>query len=125
MAILHLFNHALMKGALFLALGAVAYRLGSVGIRDFAGLGRLIPWTMAAIVAGGLSLIGVPPTAGFISKWYLVLATLEQGLWPVALLVLLAKEMRKLLMRSENYYYSRKGRTSADGSNTGQVDKSG
>lgn len=87
-AILHLFNHALMKGALFLALGAVAYRLGSVGIRDFAGLGRHMPWTMAAIVAGGLSLIGVPPSAGFLSKWYLVLAALEQDLWSVALLVL-------------------------------------
>jgi len=88
-AILHLFNHALMKGALFLALGAVAYRMGSVTLHDFAGLGRRMPWTMAAIVLGGLSLIGVPPTVGFLSKWYLVLAILEQGLWPVALLVLI------------------------------------
>ncbi len=88
-AILHVFNHALMKGALFLALGAVAYRIGSVTLRDFAGLGRRMPWTMAAIVIGGLSLIGVPPTVGFVSKWYLVLGTLEQGLWPVALLILL------------------------------------
>ncbi len=87
-AILHVFNHALMKGALFLALGAIAYRLGTATLRDFAGLGRRMPWTMAAIVIGGLSLIGVPPTAGFISKWYLVLGTLEQGLWPVTLLVL-------------------------------------
>ncbi len=88
-AMLHLFNHALMKGALFLALGAVAYRIGSVALRDLAGLGRRMPWSMAAIVLGGLSLIGVPPTAGFVSKWYLVLGSLEQGLWPVALLILL------------------------------------
>ncbi len=88
-AILHLFNHALMKGALFLALGAVAYQLGRVELKDFAGLGRSMPWTMAAVVIGGLSLIGVPATAGFISKWYLVLAILEQGLWPLAVLVLL------------------------------------
>jgi multicomponent Na+:H+ antiporter subunit D len=88
-AILHIFNHALMKGALFLALGAVAYRLGAVTLRDFAGLGRRMPWTMAAIALGGLSLIGVPPTVGFISKWYLVLGTLEQGLWPIAVLILL------------------------------------
>ena len=87
-AIMHLFNHALMKGALFLALGAVAYQLGRVGLRDFAGLGRSMPWTMAAIVIGGLSLIGVPGTAGFISKWYLVLAILEQDIWPLAVLVL-------------------------------------
>ena len=87
-ATLHVFNHALMKGALFLALGAVAYRIGGVNLRDFAGLGRRMPWTMAAIVLGGLSLIGVPPTAGFITKWYLVLGTVEQELWPVAVLVL-------------------------------------
>ncbi len=88
-SILHLFNHALMKGALFLALAAVAYRLGSTAMKDFAGLGRRMPWTMLAIVIGGLSLIGVPPTVGFVSKWYLVLAALEQGLWPIALLILL------------------------------------
>ena len=88
-AILHLFNHALMKSALFLAVGAVAYRMGTVTLRDFSGLGRRMPWTVAAVVLGGLSLIGVPPTVGFLSKWYLVMAILEQGLWPVALLVLL------------------------------------
>ena len=92
-AILHLFNHALMKGALFLALAAVAYRLGSTTLRDLAGLGRRMPWTMLAIVVGGLSLIGVPGTVGFVSKWYLVLASLEQGLWPVALLILLGSLM--------------------------------
>ena len=88
-AILHIFNHALMKGALFLALGAVAYRIGAVTLRDFSGLGRRMPWTMAAIAIGGLSLIGVPPTVGFVSKWYLVLGTLEQGLWPIAVLILI------------------------------------
>ena len=62
------------------------------GLHDAAGsggLGRRMPWTMFAIVVGGLSLIGVPGTVGFVSKWYLVLASLEQGLWPVALLILL------------------------------------
>jgi len=88
-AALHLFNHALMKGALFLAVGAVVYRIGAVQIADLGGLGRRMPWTMAAIVIGGLSLIGVPPTAGFVSKWYLVLATLERGWWPLAGLVLI------------------------------------
>lgn len=87
--ILHLFNHALMKAALFLALGAVFYQLGSVHLSQLRGLGRRMPWTMAAIVIGGLSLIGVPLTVGFISKWYLVLAALESGWWPVAVLVLL------------------------------------
>ncbi len=87
--LLHLFNHALMKSALFLALGAVMYRIGSVQLSSFQGLGRQMPFTMAAIVAGGLSLIGVPLTVGFVSKWYLVLASIENGWWPVAVLILL------------------------------------
>ena len=87
--LLHLFNHALMKGALFLALGAVMYRIGGVQISQFQGLGKLMPLTMAAIVIGGLSLIGVPLTVGFVSKWYLLMALVETGLWPVAVLVLL------------------------------------
>jgi multicomponent Na+:H+ antiporter subunit D len=88
-AILHLFNHALMKGTLFLALGAVAYRLGTANLGELRGLGRRMPWTMGAMVVGGLSLIGVPPTVGFVSKWYLVLAVIERGWWPVALIVLI------------------------------------
>lgn len=87
--LLHVFNHALMKAALFLALGAVMYRIGSVQLNHLQGLGREMPLTMAAIVAGGLSLIGVPLTVGFVSKWYLVLALIEKGWWPVAGLILL------------------------------------
>tara|TARA_B100000809_G_scaffold266096_1_gene327317 strand:- start:856 stop:2328 length:1473 start_codon:yes stop_codon:yes gene_type:complete len=87
--ILHLFNHALIKGALFMSMGCVMYRVGSVRLERMHGLGRVMPWTMAAFVVGGLSLIGVPLTVGFISKWYLVQAALEQGMWPVAGVVLL------------------------------------
>jgi multicomponent Na+:H+ antiporter subunit D len=87
--ILHLFNHALIKGALFMAMGCVMYRVGSVRVEAMAGLGKTMPFTMAAFVLGGLSLIGVPLTVGFISKWYLVQAALEQGLWPLAAVVLL------------------------------------
>ncbi len=89
-ALLHMFNHALMKGALFLALGCVAYRLGSVLVKDFDGLGKQMPWTMAAFTLGGLSLIGVPLTVGFVSKWYLILGALEQGWLAVAALIVFA-----------------------------------
>ena len=85
--ILHLFNHALMKGALFLALGSIVYRLGSTELRDLHGLARHMPWTFAAFTAGGLSLVGIPLTAGFISKWYLLQATIEQGWWSLAVVV--------------------------------------
>jgi multicomponent Na+:H+ antiporter subunit D len=88
--IVHLFNHGLMKGALFLCMGAIALRVGSVHIDDLRGLGRKMPVTMAAFVVGGLSLIGVPMTVGFISKWYLVAAALEQGLWWVAVIILIS-----------------------------------
>ena len=91
--LLHLFNHALMKGALFMAMGCVMYRIGSVQIEAMAGLGRRMPITMAAFVAGGLSLVGVPLTVGFVSKWYLILGALERGWWPVAVLVLLTSLM--------------------------------
>ena len=91
--LVHVFNHAIMKAALFLALGCIVYRLGSVHIKEIAGLGKKMPWTMAAFVAGGLSLIGVPLTAGFISKWYLILGALEKDLWIVVLIVLLGSLM--------------------------------
>jgi len=80
-AILHLFNHALMKGALFMALGAVFYKMNTVQLGDLNGIGRRMPLTMGAFVIGGLSLVGVPLTVGFISKWYLVVAALEQQWW--------------------------------------------
>ena len=88
--IVHLFNHAVMKGGLFMALGAVMYSVGSVQLKDMAGLGRKLPLTMAAFVGGGLSLIGVPLTVGFVSKWYLIQAALEKGWWPVAILIVVS-----------------------------------
>ncbi|MEX1257938.1 MAG: monovalent cation/H+ antiporter subunit D family protein [Gemmatimonadota bacterium] len=87
-ATLHMFNHAIMKGALFMAVGCMVYRLESSRIEDLAGVGRRMPLTMGAFLIGGLSIIGVPLTAGFISKWYLVLGAIERGWWPVAAVVL-------------------------------------
>lgn len=92
-ATLHMFNHALMKGALFMALGCVVYVVGSSRFRDLDGIGRRMPLTMAAFALSGLSIIGVPFTVGFISKWYLVLGALERGWWPVAGVVLLTSLM--------------------------------
>ncbi|MCG8505888.1 MAG: hypothetical protein MI755_14890, partial [Sphingomonadales bacterium] len=72
-------NHALVKGALFMAVACLAFRYGRVRVDDIAGAARTMPWTMGAFVVGGLSLVGVPLTAGFISKWYLILAALDEG----------------------------------------------
>ncbi len=88
--IVHLFNHALMKSGLFLVMACVLLRTGSTRIDAMRGLGRRMPLTMAAFVVAGLSLIGVPATVGFVSKWYLVTGAIESGLWPVAVLILLS-----------------------------------
>jgi multicomponent Na+:H+ antiporter subunit D len=87
--LLHMLNHGLMKGALFLALAAVVYRMGVAQLSQMHGIASRMPFTMAAFLIGGLSLIGVPLTVGFISKWYLVSAALENGWWPVAAVILL------------------------------------
>jgi len=89
-ALLHMFNHALIKGTLFMALGLVFYRFASTELSGMSGMGKTMPLTMAAFVIGGMSLIGVPGTAGFVSKWYLVTALLDASLWPLALLILVA-----------------------------------
>lgn len=88
--IIHLFNHALMKGALFMAMGAMVFATGAVTLRDLEGMGRRMPLVMGAFVVGGLSLIGVPLTVGFVSKWVLVSAALDGGMWPLAALILLS-----------------------------------
>lgn len=89
-ALLHMFNHALIKGTLFMALGIIFFRFATTELSAMAGSGKTMPFTMAAFVIGGLSLIGVPGTAGFVSKWYLITALLDASLWPVALLILVA-----------------------------------
>ncbi len=88
--IVHLFNHALIKGGMFMAVGCLALRLGAVELNDLRGISRRMPWTMFAWTMGGLALIGVPVTAGFVSKWYLLLGTIESGLWPVTLMILVS-----------------------------------
>lgn len=88
-ATLHMFNHALAKGGLFLAIAAIAVVAAGCRLSDIAGLARRMPWTFAALVVAGLSLIGVPGTAGFISKWYLINAALELETGGVALVALI------------------------------------
>ncbi|MFG2248130.1 monovalent cation/H+ antiporter subunit D family protein [Spirillospora sp. NPDC048823] len=89
-AYLHIINHALIKGALFAAAGIVVLRLGTARLAAMAGLGRAMPWTFAAIVLAGLGLIGLPPTAGFVSKWVLAEALIDDGRWAVLAAVLVS-----------------------------------
>lgn len=89
-AFIHLFNHGLIKASLFAVAGIVLMRLGSTRLDALAGLARRMPGTFAALLIGGLGLIGVPLTAGFVSKWALVLALIDQQLWVAVAAVLLS-----------------------------------
>ncbi len=82
-SIVHLLNHGVAKGAIFLLLGGVALRAGSAALtlEHFAGLARRMPLTALGLTIAGLSLIGLPGTAGFVTKWYLLLGALERGWW--------------------------------------------
>jgi multicomponent Na+:H+ antiporter subunit D len=88
-SLLHMFNHALAKGALFLVLACLGMSLRHLRIENIAGIAKQMPWTMAAFVLAGLSLIGVPGTAGFVSKWYLITAALDSGPWGPALIAII------------------------------------
>jgi len=91
--LVHLFNHAIIKAALFMCVCTVIYQTGSARISAFQGLGRQMPLTMLAFVLAGLGLIGVPLTAGFISKWMLIQAAIEQDLWLAVVVILVGSLM--------------------------------
>lgn len=78
-SILHIVNDAVMTLCVFLCVGCITYRTGSTQFESLKGLSRKQPYTMAALVIGGLAMIGVPPTCGFYSKWYLILGGLDAG----------------------------------------------
>lgn len=91
--ILHVIVHAFIKAALFLCAGAVIYQTGKTRVDELRGIGKEMPLLMWCYTIVSLGLIGIPPTGGFISKWYLAVGSLEAGIpgfaWagPVILLV--------------------------------------
>lgn len=86
-ALLHVLNHALMKSGLFLVAGGIIQRTGLKSIPRFAGLGKRMPLTMAGFAVAALSMVGIPPLAGFWSKFYLVWGAVELGNWAVAAVI--------------------------------------
>ena len=89
-AILHILNDALMTFALFLAVGNIVYKIKDVDLPNLQGLFGKMPWTMAGFVLAGFSIIGVPPTCGFFSKWYLILGAFEAGAYHFAAALLVS-----------------------------------
>ncbi|CCH48043.1 monovalent cation/H+ antiporter subunit D family protein [Pseudodesulfovibrio piezophilus] len=88
--VMHIAHHAFSKITLFMGAGAiyVATHLKKISLMD--GLGRRMPWTFGAFGIASLSMIGMPPVCGFVSKWYLINGTLDSGQWPILLLLLLS-----------------------------------
>lgn len=78
-AIMHLFNHALIKGPMFMVACGFIYRLNLWNISEFAGLSRKMPYSALVLITASLAMIGLPPGGGFISKWYLILAAIDAG----------------------------------------------
>jgi len=89
-AILHFLNHAVMKSCLFLVAGGVKWKTGVHTIEKYAELSRRMPLTMGAFLIAALSMVGLPPTAGFFSKWYLVLGALEAHMWPYIVVIIIS-----------------------------------
>lgn len=90
--IMHIVNHAFSKITLFFCAGSIYVASHKTKISEMGGIGRQMPWTMAAFSIGALSMIGVPPLSGFITKWYLGLGSIEAH-QPAILLVLLTSSL--------------------------------
>ena len=87
-ALLHILNHAFMKSCLFLVAGGIRHQTGLHAIPQFSGLGRKMPLMMGAFTVAALSMVGIPPTAGFFSKWYLILGSIEANNWAFVAVIL-------------------------------------
>jgi multicomponent Na+:H+ antiporter subunit D len=96
-AVLHILNDAFMMACLFLAVGAIVHKTGTRRVQGLKGLHRKMPLTMAAFTIGGLSVVGIPPTCGFFSKWYLVLGAIEAGKWIFAGALLLSSLLTAII----------------------------
>ena len=89
-ALLHITGHAVAKACLFGAVGSLSRETAAADVAGFAGASRRAPLTMAAFTVAAMSLVGLPPTAGFFSKWYLVSGALEADAWLFAVVLLVS-----------------------------------
>lgn len=90
-AVLHILNHGLMKACLFLVSGNLRLKEGHTDITKFDDSYRKkYPWTMAAFTMSAISMVGLPPLAGFFSKWYLALGTIQNSSWLLLAVILLS-----------------------------------
>jgi multicomponent Na+:H+ antiporter subunit D len=84
---IHLVGHGLIKGGLFAAAGALAQGTGARRVQEYAGLAKRRPFLAGSMALLGLAIIGVPPSIGFLGKWYLAVGVLHTELWPIVVVV--------------------------------------
>ncbi len=109
-AVLHILNDAVMIACLFMIAGGLMYRVGSRNLENFLGLNKSMPITMAAFTIAALSMIGIPPTAGFFSKWYLILGAIEAEQWIGAIALLFSSLVNAIIFFKllEKIYFAKK-----------------
>ena len=96
-AVFHLISDGLMTLCLFLFAGIVFYKFGNYNLNALNGLFRKMPWTMGAFVVAAFSMIGIPPTCGFFSKWYLITGAIEAGRWEFVAALLFSSLVNAIL----------------------------
>ncbi len=113
-AAIHIVAHAFGKITLFFAAGAIYVASKKTELPQLSGIGRRMPWTMAAFTIGALSMIGVPPTAGFVSKWYILAGAFESDNY-VAITTIIASTVLNAAYFLPIIYMAWFGREVADG----------
>ncbi|MBN2026377.1 MAG: hypothetical protein JW854_06445, partial [Actinobacteria bacterium] len=103
-AMYHMLDHGLAKACLFLCAGCFIYMKGYRRIDELKGAWRQMPWTCFAFALAALSVVGIPPTAGFISKWYLILGSIEAGNYLYAVILLIGSMLAAVYCFRVIYY---------------------
>ena len=86
-ALLHTVVHATVKSGLFMVAAAIIFQTGATMVDELAGIGKKMPWTLTAFTLLSLALVGIPPTGGFVSKWFLALGALNAPLNALSYLI--------------------------------------
>lgn len=95
---LHMVAHAFGKITLFFAAGAIYVAAHRTQVSELDGMGRRMPWTMAAFAVGALTMIGVPPSAGFVSKWFIIAGAYQADLYFVLAVIVLSTALNAFYM---------------------------
>ena len=108
-SLIHILNHAIMKGTLFLVVGMIIYKTGIENIAGLRGMGKKMPYSMAAFTIASLSMIGFPLTVGFVSKWYISIGAINASRWYLVPVILFSSLLTAIYFWRiiENIYFKK------------------